>query len=56
MTNSLSGAIFEQMILFRFANNKKERRVRVKKADLINDQVRRLIQKADQQLILMVRS
>ena len=35
---------------------KKEKRLRVKRVDVVDDQVKKVLTNADQQLILMVRS
>lgn len=55
MTNSNFGGKLNLMILQRLINTKKERRERVKKGDLMAEQVKKVLSDGDQKLILMVR-
>ncbi len=42
-------------MLFPWVNQRKDKRVRVKRTDIISEQVKNLLQKENQKLILMVR-
>ncbi len=42
-------------MLFPWVNQKKDKRVRLKRLDIISEQVKNLLQKEDQKLILMAR-
>lgn len=56
MTNSNFGAIpINTMFLHKLVGNKKNRKLRVKETDQVAQQVKEVLQKSDQKLILMVR-
>lgn len=57
LTNSIFGdrVNFNLMFATRLFGFKKDKRLRVRKIDVINEQVRKMLTQADQKLILMVR-